>query len=185
VLDDHRRTGAGPVTGADAYLGFAAAAFELTRDMSVYPLYFAATAPHGLVVVVRAAGTHGEGGAFESVYVIVMLRGDDRIARFEFYEPEELERALARLEALRPDPAASAPSAAMRLRERHRSAFLARDGRAARPRRPDFVYEDRGRRALVSDVETWLGSMQFTTQPGFRPRARCSPAGTVSASTWW
>jgi hypothetical protein len=35
--------------------------------------------------------------------------------------------------------------------------------------RRTFVYEDRGRRALVrGDVEAWIASMEFTTQPGFR-----------------
>jgi hypothetical protein len=34
---------------------------------------------------------------------------------------------------------------------------------------PGFVYEDRGKRALVrGDVETWISSVQFGAQPGFR-----------------
>jgi hypothetical protein len=36
----------------------------------------------------------------------------------------------------------------------------------------DFVLEDRGKRALVTgDVEAWIASMQFTSQPGWRPQS--------------
>jgi ketosteroid isomerase-like protein len=55
------------------------------------------------------------------------------------------------------------------MRDRHRDAFVARDWDAMRALTgADFVYEDRGKRALVrGNVEAWIASMQFTTQPGF------------------
>jgi hypothetical protein len=56
------------------------------------------------------------------------------------------------------------------VRDRHRDAFVARDWDAMRAlTSADFVFEDRGKRALVrGDVEVWIASMEFTSQPGFR-----------------
>jgi hypothetical protein len=96
VLEDHRRTGVGRLEGGDASV---AVAHELTRERHVRPLYTAAIAPHGRVVMIRAAGTNTEGGAFEAHCATLVLYRDERIAAFEFLEPEELDVALARLAA--------------------------------------------------------------------------------------
>ena len=111
-----------------------------------------------------------DGGAFESDYVWLSLARDGRITHLEFFEVEQRDAALARFEALRPDPLRIPETTATRLRDRHRDAFLARDWDAMRALAgADFVYEDRGKRALVrGDVEAWIASQQFTTQPGFR-----------------
>jgi len=113
------------------------------------------------------------------------------VTRIELFEIEQLDAALARFEALRPDPhgarleswdprsepkasevdALAVPTtAATRMRDRHHHAFVARDWDAIRAvTAADFIYDDRGKRALVrGDVEAWIGSMEFTTQPGFR-----------------
>ncbi len=102
VLEDHRRTGLGRIEGADAYIASVAAAYGLAPDLRVDPLYTAATAAHGRVALARASGTNTEGGAFESFYAVLVRYRDDQVAGYEFFEPEHLDQALARLEALRP-----------------------------------------------------------------------------------
>jgi hypothetical protein len=85
------------------------------------------------------------------------------------FELEHLDYALARLAELR----LGRTNAATRARERQAAAFVARDWDAVRRlATADFVYEDRGKRALVAGgLEAQVASMQFTSQPGFRPRA--------------
>jgi hypothetical protein len=87
----------GHLEGGDAYIASVAAAFELTRELHVHPLYTAAVAPHGRALMVRAAGTDAEGGAFESFCAAVVLYRNERIASLEFFEPEHLDEALSRL----------------------------------------------------------------------------------------
>jgi ketosteroid isomerase-like protein len=170
VFDDHRRTGLGRLEGPDAYLQSVSAYWGLSPDLRLDMLYGVAAAPHGRVGVGRTWGTNAEGGEFESVYVSLLHHPQDRLAGIELFEPEDLDVALARFEALRPDPLSIPPTAAMRMRDRHRDAFVARDWDAIRALAgADFVFEDRGRRALVhGDVEAWIASMEFTAQPGFR-----------------
>jgi hypothetical protein len=83
------------------------------------------------------------------------------------FEVEQLDVALARLAGLDGGRA----NAATRARDRH--AFVAHDWDAIRRlAAADFVLEDRGKRALVTgDVEAWIASMQFTSQPGWRPQS--------------
>ena len=102
ILDDHRRTGMGRQVGAEAHLAAVKVAYELTRDLSVHALYAAAVAPHGRVVLVRASGTLVDGGAFESLCVVLVGYRDERIAAFELFEPDSLDAALARFAALAP-----------------------------------------------------------------------------------
>jgi ketosteroid isomerase-like protein len=104
VLDDHRLARLGRIEGADAYIAAMAAAYELSADLSIHPLYVAATAPHGRVMVMRAAGTNTEGGEFEILYAALIAHRGEKIAMIEFFEPEDLDAALARFEELRPDP---------------------------------------------------------------------------------
>ena len=87
----------GRLEGGDAFIASVAVAHELTGELHVRPLYTAAIAPHGRVVMIRAAGTNTEGGAFESYCAALVIYRDERIAAFEFFEPEELNVALARL----------------------------------------------------------------------------------------
>ncbi len=170
VLDDHRRTGLGRIDGADAYVASVAAVFELSPDARWDVLYYLAAAPHGFVSVNRMSGTNAEGGDFESPFVALLLRRDDRFEAGEMFEIDHLDAALASFEELRPDPLRIPPNAATRMRDRNRDAFVARDWDAIRALAgADFVFDDRGKRALVSgNVETWIASMEFTSQPGFR-----------------
>ncbi len=83
VLDDHRRTGLGRIDGADAYIASVAAAYGLAPDLRVDPLYTAATAAHGRVALARASGTNTEGGAFESLYTVLVRYHDDQVAGYD------------------------------------------------------------------------------------------------------
>jgi class 3 adenylate cyclase len=170
VLEDHRRTGMGRIEGADAYVASVVAAYELSSDSRLDMLFAAAEERHGRLDLVRVSGTNTEGGAFESFHFVLAHFRGEWVAGFEAYEPEEIERALARLEALRPDPKRTPETAATRARDRQAEAFVARDWEALLALAgSDFVFDDRGRRALVTgDAETWIRSMQFTSQPGFR-----------------
>jgi class 3 adenylate cyclase/ketosteroid isomerase-like protein/tetratricopeptide (TPR) repeat protein len=103
VLEDHRRTGMGRLESPEAYVAsFAAVVDELSTDYRMELLYVAASADHGSVTVGRACGTNAAGGVFESIIVTVAIFDGDKICRFEWFEPEDLDRALARLEDLRP-----------------------------------------------------------------------------------
>lgn len=170
VYHDRRRTGAGRLDGPDAYLASPRAWWELSTDAQIDALYTVAIAPHGRVVVNRMAGRNLEGGDFESFMVTLVSIRADCLAGVEIFEIDQLDAALARLEELRPDPLRLQPTAATRMRDRHRDAFIARDWDAVRALTgAEFVFEDRGKRALVhGDVGAWIASMEFTTQPGFR-----------------
>jgi hypothetical protein len=101
VLKDHRRTGLGHLD-ADAYIASLDAINELMRSRTIYALYVAASAPHGRVLMLRAAGVNREGGEYESFLAALILYRDDRVASFEFFEPEQLAAALGRLEQCAP-----------------------------------------------------------------------------------
>ncbi len=59
-------------------------------------------------------GTNTEGGEFESLYVVLLRCRGDRIDVVERFEVEDLDKAVARLEELRPDPLRIPPNAATR-----------------------------------------------------------------------
>jgi hypothetical protein len=100
LVDDRRFTGMGRLEGADAYIASVAALLELIPDATEEFLYNAAVSSRGRVSVMRRAGTNTEGGAVESLYVLLMLYRDEKIARFEVFELEQLDVALARFEEL-------------------------------------------------------------------------------------
>ncbi len=164
-LNDQRRTGLGRIAGAEAYTAALAALFEESPDVTVgAPLHYLARETYGALCVSRTFGTLNDGGEFESVFIAVLLYGNDGPVHFETFELEDLERARARFAELRPDPLRLPRTAATRATARARDAFLAGDWDAVRSLvRDDFVFEDRGKRVLVrGDIETWLGSIRFT-----------------------
>lgn len=180
VVEDHRHAGLGHIEGADAYLDSNVVLWDLAPDQRLELGWsWPAADRHGFVVTIRRVGTLADGGAFESEYVWLGLASGSRITRGEFFEIDALDIALARFEELRPDPLRIPPNAATRARDRQAQAFLARDWDAIRALAgADFVYEDRGKRALVrGDVETWIASIEFAAQPGFRVES--TPIGTL------
>ncbi|MFI5317726.1 MAG: nuclear transport factor 2 family protein, partial [Myxococcota bacterium] len=103
AFDDHRRTGLGRVVGADAYISAMAALLEAAPDHMAESLYEIAVDEHGELAVTRSSGTLLEGGEFERLFLRVVRYDRGRIAALEHFELDDLERARARFEALRPD----------------------------------------------------------------------------------
>jgi class 3 adenylate cyclase len=163
VYDDRRRTGAGRLEGADAYLPSAASWVELTRSSRIVRLCELARGPHGRVFLNRLFGEDHEGGAFEIYWVSVTLVTDGKIARIELFEPEDRAAAIARFEELRPDPLRVPPNAAARaLEEVARLRVENAVDRLSALVTEDFEYEDRGRRSLVrGGIEEWVRSIEY------------------------
>jgi hypothetical protein len=166
---DHRRTGAGRIEGADAYVRSVAALFEQARVMNVDQLYHVAVAPQGSLAVTRTFGELGSGSLVESVFVRLSAFRDGRFAGLELFELEDLERARARFEALRPpDVLRIPPNAATRSMERMGACIEAQDWQGlADLFPPDFAYDDR--RPLVRDSgdrEKLLASVRVSASVG-------------------
>ncbi len=98
---DHRCTGAGRIEGADAYIDWVRALFDLSPDAVIETLYHIAAVPNADLAVGRTFGTSKAGGVFESFFVRLMLFGGDQFIGSELFEVEDLEVARARFEALR------------------------------------------------------------------------------------
>jgi hypothetical protein len=177
-LHDHRRTGMGLVEGADAYIASLEALYELTLDVTVQPLWTAANAAYGRVEVLRTTGTNREGGEFETIFISVTTNCGDKLAAFEYFEPEDLDRALARFEELRPDPLRVPPNEVVRAFERLGATEGPDAIRAAVT--DDFVFDDRCKRSLVTGgVEEWVRSLEFLREQarGTRPASRLLATG--------
>jgi ketosteroid isomerase-like protein len=176
---DHRRTGAGRLGSADEYLAFVAALFEQSPDVLIEGLYTVAVETHGILDVCHMFGTR-DGGDFESVFARIVLHQGDQTVGAELFEVEDLDIARARFEALRSDLTRIPPNAATRAGDRHVEALAVRDWAALRSMvSEDFVFEDRGRWALVSgDVEVWIASATFLVSES-AARAERAFLGTV------
>jgi hypothetical protein len=148
--------------------------FEESPDAIIEPLYYLTIEPHGTLAVAHTLGTNRSGGAFENVFVQVVVPSSCA----ELFELDDLELARARFEELRPDPMRIPPNAASRARDRSFEAWEARDWDALRAlARPDFVFEDRSKRALVTGgLEMWLENNRFL-QGGSFERERIATAG--------
>jgi ketosteroid isomerase-like protein len=172
VVEDHRWTGTGRSEGREAYLRSVVALWDLAPESRLdIGWFWLAQAPHGGVVTCRRSGTLPGGGEFVSDFLTVSVVEHGRATRIEIFEMDSADAALARFAELHPDPLRIPPNAATRARAQWAQAFGARDWEAVRGLvRADFVFEDRGKRALVTgDVETWIASAEFTTTlPGIR-----------------
>jgi hypothetical protein len=100
---DHRRTGVGEIGNAGDYVASIRAVLELSPDMTQETLYHIAADERGSLSVGRMFGTLADGGgAFESVFLRLNVYHDRRSAGTELFELEDLDRARARFEELRP-----------------------------------------------------------------------------------
>ena len=125
---DYRRTGVGSLVGADAYVQSVAALYEESPDLCVDTLYYVALAPHGSLALARSSGSLVDGGAVESIFLRLSHYRDGRLASVELFEPEALDAARARFEALRlADPLRIPPNAATRAGDRLHAAREAQD----------------------------------------------------------
>ena len=100
VLNDRRRTGLGQL-GREDYLTSLAALFAQAPDVIIETLYTVAAEKHGNLITVRMFGTLADGGAFESFMLRLASFRGDQIVGMELFEPEDLDAARARFEALR------------------------------------------------------------------------------------
>jgi hypothetical protein len=103
VVHDHRLAGLGLVEGADAYLESLAALWRLAPDDHIEARFELVRERYGRVAVGQSVGTLPEGGTYERPLVIVYIVAEGRITRMEFFEPEDVDAALARFAELRPD----------------------------------------------------------------------------------
>lgn len=102
VVEDHRHAGFRRIEGADAYVDSSVVLWELAPDQRLEVDWsWPAVDRHGFVVTARRVGTLADGGAFESEYVWLGLASGSRITRWEFFEIDDLDAALARFEELR------------------------------------------------------------------------------------
>jgi hypothetical protein len=104
VFHDHRRTGAGRLAATDDYVAWNAALVEASPDAIMEVLYYVAVERHAFLALAHNFGTLADGGAFESVFVVIA--GSDRT---ELFEPEDLDLARARFEELSASGARSEP----------------------------------------------------------------------------
>jgi hypothetical protein len=95
---DHRKLAAGRIENADVYLAWMATLFAESSDAIIEPLHYLARDERGALSVAHTFGTSADGGAFESVYL--MVAGESSVDLFEL---DDLERARARFEELRPE----------------------------------------------------------------------------------
>ncbi len=190
VFEDHRRTGLGRVEGAEAYVASLAAVFEQSPDAIIEGLCPVAAERHGAIAVAHWFGHLAGGGEFESVFVQLGRYEAGRLAGVEIFEIDDLDRARARFEELRPDPLRIPPNAASRARDRIFEALAAKDWAAMRAlMTDDSTFEDRGRQALVTGgVEQWIESVRFFQAEGGRPaRELIGTAGdriAIERVTW-
>ncbi len=159
---DHRRTSAGRLDTADGYIAWLATLFQQSPDGVVENVCYLATESWGELGFGRTYGTLADGGAFESLFVRISLQRGGEFVGAELFELEDLERARARFEELRPDPLRIPPNAATRALERTGQVFAARDWAALRSlASPQFRFEDRRKYARVSgDVELYIRNLE-------------------------
>jgi hypothetical protein len=162
VFHDHRRTGLGRLGNADDYVASLAGLWEQSPDAAIDTLYYVARAEHAALAVGRIFGTLASGGEFESPFVRLGLFLNGQFAGAEVYELEDLERARARFEELRPDPLRIPRNAARRAGERIGEIRARGDWPALRALvAPDFRFEDRRKHTLVSgDVELYVRNLE-------------------------
>jgi class 3 adenylate cyclase/tetratricopeptide (TPR) repeat protein len=103
VFDDKRRTGVGLIEGSENYLASFAAFVEQSPDFFTAPLKIIAANPRGYLALVHNFGTV-DGGAYEQVALRINVFEDGKARRFEQFEPEDLELALARFRELCDEP---------------------------------------------------------------------------------
>jgi ketosteroid isomerase-like protein len=166
--------GAGRIEGAEAYVAWNATLLEASPDAILEPLYYVAVEPHAALMVAHSFGTLAEGGAFESVFVALSGPGFT-----ELCELDDLERARARFEALRPDPARVPANAAARTAEKLSELFVAGGWDEVRAlAAPDFRFEDHRRLSLVSgDLDLFVRNLAFVRAGGARVARQ--PLGTA------
>jgi ketosteroid isomerase-like protein len=161
---DRRRLPFMPGSTPDDAVNWWRAARQLAPDFVVEPVRFDVFDDDGAVFVTRGRGTTSDGARLENLVAWVMVVDGGRLRRFEWFDIEDADEALARFEELRaPTRVLTPPNAAVRARDRNGAAYDARDWDALRELvTDDFVLEERRRSASVrGDVETFIATGQY------------------------
>jgi ketosteroid isomerase-like protein len=172
VVDDHRRTGFGRLDGADAHLHGLAVLWDLAPDHRIdLGWFWPAVERHGVITSIRRSGTLADGGAFESEYLWLSTATGGRITRLELFEVEDLDKAKARLEELRPDPLRIPPNAVTRTWDQWWNAAIAGEwDTVATLYHPSYRSDDRRRLIrLTTDVVGMLENDRLLVDGGWRP----------------
>ncbi|HJQ85156.1 MAG TPA: nuclear transport factor 2 family protein [Candidatus Binatia bacterium] len=168
VVHDHRPIGWETLDGSPAYVRALRTLLDLAPDARLRLDHVDASA-HALLWIAAWVGVR-DGGAFETPWISVSEHDHSgRVRRFDQYDPDQLDEARARFEAIDADairrsPVGIPPNAASRVRDRVLAACEARDWQGLRSIVADgFTFEDRTRQSQVSgDFDLWLRSLQFT-----------------------
>ncbi len=154
VVDDHRRLGWETLRGPAAYVESLRSLVELAPDTRLR-LDHVRTCERGLLWVAGWLGTR-EGGPFEGPWISVSEHDAlGKVCRFDQYDLDQLDAALARYEELSAaaPPTARIENAATRSADRFRDAWEARDWeRVAEIFAPGFLLIDR-RTMMHLDVD--------------------------------
>jgi class 3 adenylate cyclase len=102
VLVDRRALGVMDGQDPDGHIASRRVMVDLAPDVKSHFIRVIRWDNHGMVAVGRLFGTLRDGGPFEDMFVAVFCTGHGRITYYEVFEPEEVDRALARFEELRP-----------------------------------------------------------------------------------
>ncbi len=168
VFEDRRKTSIG-FLNADEYVESVAALGEESQTFANETLYLVAQQPWGGVDMARIAGTTKDGAPFENLFVRCIATDGSKITVIAIFEPEEVERAVARLDELRPKPdvpPVSMSNAATRALDRTEALYDSRrwDELEAAVS-PALVVEDRRALARVTtDRAGWLRSIRLLAE---------------------
>jgi hypothetical protein len=164
VVDDHRRLGWETLRGPAEYVRAMRSLVDLAPDVRLR-LDHVRGCDRGLFWAACWLGTQ-EGGPFEAAWLTVSehdVRG--RVRRFDQYDLDQLDAALARYAELAeaPHPLRIPLNAATRASQRVAELVAAGDWPALRAlATPDFSFDDRRRRALVrGDVELYVKNLEW------------------------
>jgi hypothetical protein len=99
---DHRRSGAGRLAGADAYVASVAALWQLAPATGLdVGRFWPAYDRHGAVTLVRRSGKPPDDGRLAGEYLQLFVVARGRATHIELFEIEDLDGALARFVELR------------------------------------------------------------------------------------
>ncbi|MGH7899798.1 MAG: nuclear transport factor 2 family protein [Candidatus Binatia bacterium] len=167
VVNDHRLLGWERLAGRGAYVEALKSLIDLAPDARLR-LDHVRMSQHGLLWVAAWEGAR-DGGPFEVSWIIVSEHdASGTVGRFDQYDLDQIDTALARFAELRPDPLRIPANAAIRNAERWKVAYEAEDWEALRANcSPALVFDDRrGAILLTGDLDTFVANNRWLGKRG-------------------